>query len=94
MRLAPKGLAAQARQVALAPLNDPLVLRSVRRGACPCTRDKWSLNAYRPSVIQGAYSERATGDVGETTSASGKHGAISCSVEHVTRPWGYLRVAE
>src|ERR1700677_4517032 len=31
--LAPKGLAAEARQVALAPLNDPLVLRSVRRGA-------------------------------------------------------------
>jgi hypothetical protein len=29
-------------------------------------------------------------DVGKTISGSGKHGAISCSVEHVTRPWGVL----
>jgi DNA-binding NarL/FixJ family response regulator len=39
-------------------------------------------------VIQGAYTERAAGDVGKTVLASGKRATILSSVGHVTQPWG------
>ena len=66
-------------------MNDLLFWVHSGRGARPCTRDKQSLNDYRPSVSKGPYTVTAAGDVGRTLSASGMHGKVSCSVEHVTR---------